>query len=105
MMESLVHLVATARAASLVTTQIQPGLRLVSAAGLSRGREQAYLGSQMSVMAGNSAGRAPLRLQPGTTFGRPTTGNHQAGEFCHGNGICSSARLVGHLALGSLCNL
>jgi len=25
--------------------------------------------------------RAPLRLQPGTTVGRPTTGNHQAGEF------------------------
>ena len=34
-----------------------------------------------------SGGRAPLRLQPGTTFGRPTTGNHQAGEFfVDGNG-------------------
>jgi hypothetical protein len=28
-----------------------------------------------------SGARAPLRLQPGTTVGRPTTGNHQTGEF------------------------
>ena len=28
-----------------------------------------------------SGARAPLRLQPGTTRGRPTTGSHQAGEF------------------------
>jgi len=28
-----------------------------------------------------SGARASLRLQPGTTVGRPTTGNHQAGEF------------------------
>jgi hypothetical protein len=44
-----------------------------------------------------SGGRAPLRLQPAATPGRPTTGNHQVGElfvdgkgdlfFCKGSGM------------------
>jgi hypothetical protein len=43
-----------------------------------------------------SGARAPLRLQPGTTFGRPTTGNHQAGEFfVDGNGDLFFCKLSG----------
>lgn len=43
-----------------------------------------------------SGARAPLRLQPATTFGRPTTGNHQAGEFfVDGNGDLFFCKLSG----------
>jgi hypothetical protein len=98
--------VATARAASLATTQIRTWLGLVSAAGLSRRREQAYLGSQMSVMAGNSAERVlrcDCSLAP-LLDARLLEIIRLASSLLTEMGICSSARLVGHLALGSLFN-
>jgi len=54
-----------------------------------------------------SGARAPLRLQPATTIGRPTTGSHQTGEFfVDGNGELFFCKLGGtpgswfHVLLG-----
>jgi hypothetical protein len=105
--ESWVYPVATARAASLATTRIRPGLPLVSAAGLSHRRDQAYLGSQMSVMAGNSAGGG-LRCDCSLARlldARLLEITRLASSLLTEMAICSSAKLVGHLAHGSICNL